>query len=496
MQINNIYSIKNYNGNTINNTKPINVNNIDELEKRLTKDEHLNEHLKADLLMKLVIDYEKNGDLIYPILNKLKKYFKDNLNVDIDISYTENKKKFNNDGSYHLVINNYSCLSSLQKLLFHDVKMKTGIELDTSIYNCNKWLRLPNQTSLADKTAKYAHKVINGKLIDFYLSYTKGTENISEHPYIQNLKVPLKVLPINQPIRSIQPKKKTSNVKYDKNELNKYITENNKYLVEKLQLIDTDEYDEYNRWIKIGMLIKTLNIENGNHIFNELSKKSTKFEYNICYGKYETFKPSNLTIGTLNYLAKLGNPEKYEALSKIQAYEAIFGVDKFQPIIFDKPYLIENEHDTDILNLVDDFIKNKKSLSIKSPYGTGKTRLLEKIMNDYNPKRVLFISFRKSLTYDIHSNFKNLGFESYLDGNIQANKLIIQLESLTKLVDIFTDTDVPTYDWIIMDEIESILNHFHSDTFKGASRITFEFLSEIIRNSKKVIALDGDLKTA
>ena len=92
MQINNIYSIKNYNGNTINNTKPINVNNIDELEKRLTKDEHLNEHLKADLLMKLVIDYEKNGDLIYPILNKLKNYFKDNLNVDIDISYTENKK--------------------------------------------------------------------------------------------------------------------------------------------------------------------------------------------------------------------------------------------------------------------------------------------------------------------------------------------------------------------------------------------------------------------
>ena len=33
MQINNIYSIKNYNGNTINNTKQININNIDELEK-------------------------------------------------------------------------------------------------------------------------------------------------------------------------------------------------------------------------------------------------------------------------------------------------------------------------------------------------------------------------------------------------------------------------------------------------------------------------------
>ena len=77
------------------------------------------------------------------------------------------------------------------------------------------------------------------------------------------------------------------------------------------------------------MLIKTLNIENGNHIFNELSKKFTKYEYNICYEKYETFKPSNLTIGTLNYLAKLGNPEKYESLSQIQAFEAVFEVDIF-----------------------------------------------------------------------------------------------------------------------------------------------------------------------
>ena len=43
-----------------------------------------------------------------------------------------------------------------------------------------------------------------------------------------------------------------------------------------------------------------------------------------------------------------------------------------------------------------------------------------------------------------------------------------------------------------MDEVESVLNHFHSETFKGASRLTFEFLSEIIKNSKNLIALDGD----
>ena len=44
---------------------------------------------------------------------------------------------------------------------------------------------------------------------------------------------------------------------------------------------------------------------------------------------------------------------------------------------------------------------------------------------------------------------------------------------------------------IIIDEIESILNHFSSSTIKDSYN-TYEYLQEIISNSGKLIVLDGD----
>jgi len=54
---------------------------------------------------------------------------------------------------------------------------------------------------------------------------------------------------------------------------------------------------------------------------------------------------------------------------------------------------------------------------------------------------------------------------------------------------------VPSYDLIIIDEVESILNQFNSPTFKGKSKDTFIFLEEIIKNSNKLITLDGDINS-
>ena len=54
--------------------------------------------------------------------------------------------------------------------------------------------------------------------------------------------------------------------------------------------------------------------------------------------------------------------------------------------------------------------------------------------------------------------------------------------------------EIPKYDLIIIDEIESILSHFDAPTFKGTSRDVFNWMSEIIKNSNKMIVLDGDIK--
>ena len=106
-------------------------------------------------------------------------------------------------------------------------------------------------------------------------------------------------------------------------------------------------------------------------------------------------------------------------------------------------------------------------------------------------------SYRISLTNDIHYNFKEYGFKNYQTDNVLlSDKIIIQLESLFKLDNNnFKDTEcenyVPSYYLVIIDEIESILNHFSSQTIKDSYN-TYEYLREIINNSSKLIVLDGD----
>ena len=78
----------------------------------------------------------------------------------------------------------------------------------------------------------------------------------------------------------------------------------------------------------------------------------------------------------------------------------------------------------------------------------------------YNPKKILFISYRKTLSYDLENDYKELEVFSYLDGKYKANRLIIQLESLFKVLEDDYTADgitVPKYNWIIMDEIDKCL---------------------------------------
>ena len=109
-------------------------------------------------------------------------------------------------------------------------------------------------------------------------------------------------------------------------------------------------------------------------------------------------------------------------------------------------------------------------------------------------KRVLFISYRKTLSDDIKKNFPQ--FHDYREGTELYNhdKLIIQPESIHKLL-IETDKGlkIPYYDMVICDECEGLLNNFQSTTFKNTAKNKFTSLCHIIEEAKRVIYLDGDL---
>jgi hypothetical protein len=86
-----------------------------------------------------------------------------------------------------------------------------------------------------------------------------------------------------------------------------------------------------------------------------------------------------------------------------------------------------------------------------------------------------------------------------MNGDLSADRLMIQLESTLKLYSemdfIDEDTSIyPSYDLVIIDEIESILSHFEChQTFHGKSKDTFEFIQNVIINSSKLVVLDGDV---
>ena len=92
-------------------------------------------------------------------------------------------------------------------------------------------------------------------------------------------------------------------------------------------------------------------------------------------------------------------------------------------------------------------------------------------------KRVLFITYRPTLARDIMRNFKKLGFNNYLDSYENPDvwnspKLIVQLDSLMNAV--LKNTKYkederfdPKYDLIVLDESESLLNHFDEEAMEG-----------------------------
>ena len=55
---------------------------------------------------------------------------------------------------------------------------------------------------------------------------------------------------------------------------------------------------------------------------------------------------------------------------------------------------------------------NKKSLVLKSRYGSGKTTFMQRLIQEHNPERVLFITYRQAFARDIKKNFSHLGFRN------------------------------------------------------------------------------------
>jgi hypothetical protein len=274
-------------------------------------------------------------------------------------------------------------------------------------------------------------------------------------------------------------------------------------LLEYFQLIvdaKTKEEDKYynNRmkWIKIGMLIYSLDMPLS--VWIMFSKNSSKFQVGECEKIWSGFDRKSYTLGSLFWVARQCNEKEYYKLRQKHTFESVYEKPIVELVEMNERYLLDEidkkkkiyEISKVMKKHLDTFMNTDvKVLNIKSPYGTSKTQLMIKMIEMYNPKRILMLSYRQTLTLDLKKNFEALGFEDYLTGNIEADRVIIQVESLLKLD---TESVVKQYDLVLIDESERVLNQFNSHTtFDGTEKNTFEYLYHIIDGSKKVICMDG-----
>lgn len=403
------------------------------------------------------------------------KYISKKYETDFEnMAYTLSNPEINSYGSHWTIPSIQTNMSSLKIMMTEVMKIyNTEIKyIDVSVYKNNGWLRLPNQTNNEKKTI---HKIIQGEPINFLLHYVEDTEFTSyrEEEIIEYPKLLIK--------QNIEPNYKLLN------EL-------------------SDEFQSgYERWRNMAFFMKNLNYTYDDFLSMSRGKdfagekkcdqmwKSTRIKEGITeayfYSRLKETKPDVFTSLNLKF--------DYPITSFINEDEIIKMSQRRLIPSLENPN-IDDMNDVLPFNINKLFNSDNKSLSIKSPYDTGKTTLLSLLIKKYEPKKILWLSYRKTLTNDILGSFsKEFNFKDYQDKDYDAERLIIQLESLIKLKPylMFADDEIeiPSYDLIIIDEIESILNHFNPTTFKGGERDVFNWMVEIIKVSKKMIVLDGDI---
>jgi hypothetical protein len=249
-------------------------------------------------------------------------------------------------------------------------------------------------------------------------------------------------------------------------------------------------------------------------LWEEVSKRSRKYKHGDCGSRWGRFNTQFFSIGSLFFLAKEGNPDMLDRIKPtLNMNTNIYtNGEVYNRVDIDTPFLTtetpgaEKTQEQKLFKaqwseVMDN--PDKKSLVVRSRYGSGKTTFLQRLVRSRKPERVLFVTYRQTLARDIMRNFGKLGFKNYLDSYDDpsvwnAPRLIVQLDSL---MNIFTRSDDVLsgegfqlrYDMIILDEPESLLAHTDEQTMSGKEIGIWNFFDELLKHSGNMLLMDGDI---
>ena len=141
-------------------------------------------------------------------------------------------------------------------------------------------------------------------------------------------------------------------------------------------------------------------------------------------------------------------------------------------LAFDVNSTPNETYESEYVRPISESLLKHKTLLLRSPMGTGKTRAIIQHIAEYNHPRILVISCRQLFAqtcvneYNVNLPSDHCQFRNYLDyptkkylGDIA--RLCVQVESLHRLLDILRN--ISNYDLIILDEFESSRTQFASN---------------------------------
>jgi len=148
------------------------------------------------------------------------------------------------------------------------------------------------------------------------------------------------------------------------------------------------------------------------------------------------------------------------------------------------------EHGTEVEWVQAYIFEGIRCLLVKAGMGMGKTKQTTDAIEKYNFKRICAISTRVAFSRSLQSAFKRLHFVHYADGDLKADRIIIQYESLWRL------ENTNPFDMIIVDEVRSVCDNMVCEqTNKVHLRTNAGVLKAICRASTITLGLDADLES-